>query len=162
MPWALQEGTPAAETWQLTWQPDSSSAAGSFAASGLLSALHVNPVGMLPLRQRLVPDLAVPLTVALSAGGARLALCLGAGDDVSADVSDARMLESAVTLHLQDVQVAGLQCLSIFPAWVLSASQFGQISPHVASQLPALLALNSSSKPPSRLLSRQLLPLWGA
>jgi hypothetical protein len=115
---ALQEGVPAAETWRLTWQPHSGSAAGSLAASDLLSALHVNPAGMPPLgrqQRQQVPDLAVPLTVALSAGGARLALSLGAGDDdVSADVSDACMLESDVTLHLQDIQVLLCSFFTLF------------------------------------------------
>lgn len=101
----LQEGAPAAEAWRLMWQPHpSDSAACGITASQLLQAMYINPAG--PALPAQLPDLAMPLTVTFSIGGARLALCLEAGD-VCREAEDSRdrlMLDSAVTLHLSDIQ----------------------------------------------------------
>ena len=111
----LQEA-PAAEAWRLLWQPHAGTgAAAGVSASQLLRALYVNPAG--PSLPAQLPALAAPLTVALSASWAQLALCLEAGDGCSEREGsrDRLMLGSAVSVHCEDIQAS-----SQLPPWACS------------------------------------------
>ena len=114
------QGAPPAEEWQLTWQPLSvdGAAAGACTAEALLHSLYINPTGPFTPQQP-PPPLAVPLSVALSADEAHLALCLPPERPSAAD-DDTLMLDSAATMRLQDLRVTPCSCCSVPSLFVRS------------------------------------------